>query len=270
MSKFIDSLVNFFKPKQLLYVAFDSGGLYKPTIVLLHGIAATSRTWDPLIKKLDTNTYRVIALDLLGFGQSPKPTDCEYFVDDHVDSIHKTLKKLKISKPYRMIGHSMGSIIAARYCLRYPKNVKDVFLLSLPLYFKNSELHTNISLKHTDFYLKIYDLISRKKKFTIDSSKRIRKLLRINEGIEVNEETWNSFRLSLRNTIINQDTYNDIKNLNLPVNIVYGLLDQFMVQENIAKLLSFDYVNITKLSAVDHSIGDRFARKVAELVLSNE
>jgi pimeloyl-ACP methyl ester carboxylesterase len=266
MFKFINGLLNNLWPANYLHVAFDSGGKRKSTVILLHGIAATSKTWDPLIKELDTERYRVISMDLLGFGKSPMPKNCKYRAEDHVKHIHKTIKKLKVRRPYIIVGHSMGSIIAARYCLLYPKSVKELYLLSLPLYFQDVALHTNISRKQTDFYLNIYQYISQKKEFTITHSQRLRKLLRINDGIDVTEENWDSFRLSLCNTIIKQNTYDDIKNSKVPINIIYGALDQFMVQSNIDKLLMFNNVKITKLLAADHLIGTRFAKKVAEQI----
>lgn len=266
MSEFIKLFLNKLKPIKLLHVAFDSGGKRKPTIILLHGIAATSNTWNPLIKELDLKKYRVVSIDLLGFGQSPKPFDCKYTIEDHIKYIRKTIKKLKITKPYKIVGHSMGSIIAARYGRMYFEEIDKLYLLSLPLYFKDDELHTKISRKHTDLFLKIYDFISQKKKFTISSSQNLRKFLRINDGIEVNDETWDSFRLSLKNTIIKQNTYDDINNIIVPIEIIYGALDQFMVQENISKLAIFSNINVTRLNFVDHSIGARFAKKVSEII----
>jgi len=263
MNWLLKSFRKIFRPIERLYVAYDSGDKNKPTIVLLHGIAATSKTWLPLIKEIDADKYRIIALDLLGFGKSPKPNNCDYSVNDHVDYIYKTLKKLKINKPYRIIGHSMGSIIAAQYCLRHQKDVKDVYLLSLPLYFTNSELHTNLTRTYTDMYLKAYDYISQNKKFTILHSRRLRKLLSIDDGIEVNEDNWNSFKLSLRNTIINQNTYDDVSKLKLPVTIFYGNLDEFVVTQNINKLADFNNVKIIKIKIVDHSVGSRFSKIVA-------
>lgn len=262
----IKLFLNNLRPIKPLYVAFDSGGKRKPTIVLLHGIAATSKTWGLLIKELNLNKYRVISIDLLGFGGSPKPVNCKYTAEDHVRYIRKTIKKLKISRPYKIVGHSMGSIIAARYCRMYPGDIDKMYLLSLPLYFKDDGLHTKISRKHTDLFLKIYNYISHKKRFTISSSQNLRKFLRINEGIEVSDETWDSFRLSLQNTIIKQNTYDDINNLNTPIEIIYGALDQFMVQENISKVSIFSNVNVTKLNFVDHSISARFAKRVVEII----
>jgi pimeloyl-ACP methyl ester carboxylesterase len=266
MFKYFRKILNYLRPIQPLNVAYDRGGKRRPVIILLHGVAATSRTWDPLINILDMKKFRVIAIDLLGFGESPKPIDCEYAVEDHIRYLRKTIKKLKIRKPYRIVGHSMGSIIAARYCRYYPDGIKEVYLLSLPLYFKNIELHNALSIRHTNLYLGLYESLANKKNFTINVSKYLRKMLKIGDGIDVNEANWNSFRLSLKNTIINQDTYDDISNLSIPVNVIYGDLDQFIVKSNISKLSIFENVKITKISLVDHSISPRYAQKLARML----
>ncbi len=270
MFKFLNGLINKFRPGYSLYVAYDSGGRRKPTIVLLHGIAATSKTWDLLIKQLDTDTYRVIALDLLGFGQSPKPITCDYNVDDHVASVRRTLRKLKVRRPFKIVGHSMGAIISARYCRLYPRDVKRAFLLSPPLYPKDSELHTNISRTRTDLYMNAYDFLSENKDFTINNSQILRKLLRIGDGMEVNEENWYGFRRSLRHTIIKQDAYDDIKNLNMPVNIIYGTLDEFLIQKIVNQLAVSRNVRITKLQTVNHMIGTKFAKEVARQIIESD
>ena len=250
---------------KILNVGFDSAGRDKPTIVMLHGIGATYRTWDGLIKELSADEYRLIAIDLLGFGDSPMPVDCEYNVESHVKYLRKTLKKLKIKKPFKIVGHSMGSIIAAHYCHLYPKDIQAAYLLSLPIYSKGDK-DSAISNKLTDFYLKAYKLISQKKDFAIKYSKHFRNILRIKDGLLVDEKTWHSFSLSLQNTIIRQHVYYDIKNAKLPVHIIFGSLDEFLIQENVYKLEKFKNVTITKLAGVNHTINKRYAKSVASII----
>lgn len=266
MFRFVKKIFYRLKPIHRLHIAFDSGGADKPTIILLHGIAATSKTWDTLIKELDLETYRVITMDLLGFGKSPKPTNCEYSTKDHVRYVRKTIKKLNILKPYVIIGHSMGSIVTTRYCRMYPWDIDQAFLLSPPIYFKDTSGHRILAQKKTDLYMNAYQFMIDNKDFTITHSRRLRNLLRVDDGIDVAEETWDSFRLSLNNTIIDQDMFSDIKNAEMPIHIYYGSMDEFLVQESVNKLSEFDHVDITKLSVVNHSIGTKFAREVARRI----
>lgn len=267
IKRFIDQL----RPIRSLHVAFDLGDKNKPTLVLLHGIAATSKTWNYLIEEINNGDYHIVALDLLGFGQSPKPTSCEYTADDHIKYIRKTLKRMGVSKPFILVGHSMGSIISARYCRYYPKEVKRLYLLSVPLYLDDRHSQSVIARKRTDIYMSAYDFLSKNREFTLNNSKFIRKLLRIDDSVlNVTEKNWNGFRLSLRNTIIKQNTFDDISNLNIPVNVIYGALDEFAVQESLNKLALLKNVKITKLPAINHIIGSRFAKEVARQINENK
>lgn len=263
MFGFFKKIFTKFRSIETLYVAFDSGGKHRPTIVLLHGIAATSSTWDNLLKELDIKNNRVVAIDLLGFGKSPKPDNCQYTVDDHIKYLKKTIKKLKIHGDFKIVGHSMGSIISARYALYYPRHIEKVFLLSPPVYIDKIELKSIFERGRTDFFMNIYKFLSEQKDFTIKTADRLRKLLKIQSGMEVDESTWKSFRLSLMNTIVKQNTYKDIKNLIMPVHIIYGILDEFLIQESIDNLNGQNQISVTKLMSVDHVISSKFAKEAA-------
>lgn len=258
--------MNIFRPVRSLNVTFDSGGFDRPTIVLLHGIAATSKTWEYLIQELDTDKFRVVVLDLLGFGDSPKPVSCNYDVDDHIRYIRSTLKRLEIRRINKLVGHSMGSIIAARYARYYPKEVNELYLLSLPLYLNDEHPQTYISRRRTDMYLDSYEFLANKKEFTINASKNLRKIFRPIDGGEVTEENWRAFRLSLKNTIINQDAYRDIRDITIPVHVVYGVFDEVLIPESLDRLVAFENVKITRLRNVNHMVGSRYAHEVARII----
>jgi len=260
MLSFLKSLFGIFTKGHRLAITYDSGG-HKPAIVLLHGIAATSKTWEPLIRQLDEKRYRIIAIDLLGFGNSIKPTSCNYSIDDHVKSVRRTIKKLHL-KNYRLVGHSMGALIAAHYSYLFPIHVKQLLLLSPPIYLNDKNLNL-IARNKTDFYMKAYDFILKNKDFTIKNSQLLRKIFKIEDGIDVNQDNWMSFKKSLKNTIINQDLFHEIENVKLPTKIMYGALDEFLVPEVIKKLSSCSHIEITKLNGINHLLGKRYAKEVA-------
>jgi pimeloyl-ACP methyl ester carboxylesterase len=47
-------------------------------IVLLHGFLGSKSDWRRIAPKLARAGYRVIAIDLLGFGNAPKPLSALY------------------------------------------------------------------------------------------------------------------------------------------------------------------------------------------------
>lgn len=254
-----------FLPKTL-NVHYDSGYSDKKTIVLLHGIAASSKTWDYFVDQIDKEKYRVITMDLLGFGISPKPNNCNYDVSSHIDYIRRTIKKLNIKTPFILVGHSMGSIISARYASLFSDEVSDLFLLSLPIYYKEKNIQSFFSIGRTDLFLKIYDFVIKNKDLTIKASHAVRNLIGVSDGMEVTDITWNSFRLSLKNTIINQNTYDDIAGLRMPVKILYGSNDKLLIDENIQKLSKFENIKITKLDSVDHFVSEKFTKELIDQI----
>lgn len=257
------------KPAPLLYVAIDNNNNQPETIVLLHGIAASSTAWQPVVDRLDQEKYRIITLDLLGHGLSPKPTNCLYSADDHVKSIRRTLKRLNIPTPIQLVGHSMGAIIALRYYQSHPRKITALHLLSPPLYSKREiSSRRSITKLKTDMYLEFYRLLSTKKGFTLNASRNIRKILRIKEAALVTEDTWQAFRMSLTNTIVHQFAYEDIRNTDIPIHITYGAADEFLIPKNIDSLKKQKNVQIAKLSGIRHIIGVRFAKKVIEQIES--
>jgi threonine dehydrogenase-like Zn-dependent dehydrogenase len=62
-------------------------------------------------------TYKLILLDALGFGRSPKP-DIEYTVTDHLAAIHQTLQSLNVQTAHavhRAASWQHGSLAQAEY-----------------------------------------------------------------------------------------------------------------------------------------------------------
>lgn len=92
-----------------------------PDLILLHGIGADLYCWRWLIPLLNQN-YRVLALDLPGFGQSSKPASVKYGLDEQVERLKSLLIELKINHFY-LVGNSMGGNIALWYALKYPHQV---------------------------------------------------------------------------------------------------------------------------------------------------
>ncbi len=114
-----------------LHVRIDEGE--GPVIVLLHGINSTADDLRPLIDELGPH-YRVIAPDLLGFGESPKPVGLDYSTDQQVQVLHATLEELGFAERFLLFGYSLGGVIAVRYAASHPGRLRRLFLLSTPFY----------------------------------------------------------------------------------------------------------------------------------------
>lgn len=114
-----------------------------PTVVLLHGFLSSSGYWYKVSQLLQQD-YKVIAIDLLGFGKSPKPSRSKYNYEAHLDAINETLEKLGVKEPFILIGHSMGALIALRYSVVYENRVQRLMLVNMPIMLGKRELRREI------------------------------------------------------------------------------------------------------------------------------
>lgn len=104
---------------------YQGGPANGEVIVLLHGFAADKDNWLRFSRYL-TDRYRVIALDLPGFGESDRPAG-SYDVGTQAERLANILETLGIDRAH-LLGNSMGGHIAALYAARYPEHVRSLAL----------------------------------------------------------------------------------------------------------------------------------------------
>src|SRR5262245_44398264 len=95
------------------------GGRGAP-LVLLHGRGHAATIWAPWLLPLAAK-YRVIAVDLPGFGATPagqiRPGGAESGLDYFVDAVAALLEAMRIDAP-ALIGHSLGGFVSIELALR--------------------------------------------------------------------------------------------------------------------------------------------------------
>jgi cis-3-alkyl-4-acyloxetan-2-one decarboxylase len=84
--------------------------------------------------------------------------------------------------------------------------------------------------------------------------------------LEVSERNWNPFVLSLENAIESQTTVSDIARVRVPVDIVYGTLDPFLMPASIRIVERMRHVTVYRVDANDHVIRKRLAKVVARVI----
>jgi pimeloyl-ACP methyl ester carboxylesterase len=104
------------------YVEMGEG---KP-VVLIHGLGSRWQIWIETIPTL-AREYRVIALDLPGFGSSQMPEE-EISISLFADTVDALCEELDTG-PAAIVGHSMGGHTAAELALRHPQRVERLVLL---------------------------------------------------------------------------------------------------------------------------------------------
>lgn len=99
-----------------------------PVVLLLHGLADSLISWYCNIDFLADAGYRVIALDLPGFGESDKPSHLEYDPGSAADFVYDFCQELGIEK-LSLVGNSAGGLIAGLFALEHPTVVEKLVLV---------------------------------------------------------------------------------------------------------------------------------------------
>ena len=98
-----------------------------PVLVLLHGIGSSLHTWEGWTNELKSE-FRIIRLDLPGFGLTGIDSSNIYTMDRYISILHAFLGSLGISK-YALAGNSMGGWLAWEYTLQHPEEVTKLILI---------------------------------------------------------------------------------------------------------------------------------------------
>jgi pimeloyl-ACP methyl ester carboxylesterase len=98
-----------------------------PTVVLIHGLAASIYSWRHAILPIAQAGFRVIAFDNRGFGFSDKPAH-GYSNEAYVRLLFGLMDSLDVSEAI-LVGHSMGGAIAAQAAIDRPDRVRALVLV---------------------------------------------------------------------------------------------------------------------------------------------
>ena len=103
----------------------DEGSGYP--VVLIHGMSSSLHTWQGW-EDIMSKQYRVIRMDLPGFGLTGPTTDNIYTIPYYESFIARLLDSLGVKECY-MVGNSLGGLITWNYALHHPQQVQKMVLL---------------------------------------------------------------------------------------------------------------------------------------------
>jgi len=98
-----------------------------PPIVVLHGLGSSSREFTYLAELAGFARRRLILVDIPGFGDSDKPSDWSYTMEDQADLLSTFLDRVA-SGAVALVGHSMGGSIGIAMATRYPHLVERLIV----------------------------------------------------------------------------------------------------------------------------------------------
>lgn len=107
-------------------------------VLFIHGFISSSSFWTetlyPNFSKSAKSKYRFLAVDLLGFGRSPKPNDSLYTLREHLEMIESSVLEPYKVKSFHIVAHSLGCILALALAVKHPASIQSLTLLAPPYF----------------------------------------------------------------------------------------------------------------------------------------
>lgn len=231
-----DEIIHYYLriPYRLKLTKYRSPARPKATLVLLHGLGASGAMWRPIIDKLPTN-IRIVAIDLVGFGDSPSPNRAHYNARMQARAVLRTLRRAGIYQSPIIVGHSLGGLVAVECAQVAKRPIKSLILCSPPFY-DPSKLAAKRPSTQDAALIKLYSEIARNPKRALAMLRFASRAGIINPGFEVSQANIEAYIATLNAAIINQSSFDDAKRLKIPTYIVSGRFDMFVISSNLRRL----------------------------------
>ena len=110
-------------------LAYRRAGAGEP-VLLAHGITTYSFLWEGVLSRLAaTGRYDVVAVDLLGCGDSDKPLEASYSIKSHADLLGRFASALGLGRLH-LVGHDLGGGVAQIMAVRQPGLLRSLALVN--------------------------------------------------------------------------------------------------------------------------------------------
>lgn len=251
-------------------------------LLLIPGAFSTYRDWNRMIPIL-SKSYRILAIDYLGVGDSDKPTSgFNYTIEEQADLIVKMAERLQIPK-FHIAGVSYGGVIALNLSTRYPEKVNRVVCIEggvikpnrLPHQYKKEILrvpligHFLISAIRSG----LFDRITTQavmgeawEKLSEEDRKEILEIISHNNKT-ASQGSWSKIARTFKNS---KEFIEEVKSLKTPILYLYGKSSEFrkMTEMNV-ELFNKHLPHIEIVSFEDgiHNLELQKPREVADLML---
>lgn len=183
-------------------------GLGEKRLVFIHGLTGSKNYWKRDLEAIN-QTHKLLLIDLLGFGDSPKPNS-DYSLDTQLKALEKIIIKEKFNDGQAIIvGHSMGSTIALALLAKHKNWFDGAIISGLPVY-KDQEEFKEIMSGHA-----VFDRIASSKYATLTCMlhpifmNKIFKPNNLTDDVfkDAEKHNWQSFANSLKEIVIQTDLY---------------------------------------------------------------
>ncbi len=120
------------------------------TIVFIHGFGGSTFSWRHNDSFFADRGYRVIGLDMKGFGLSHKDFASNYSHRSQAQLVARVLDEMGVERAY-LVGHSMGSSVMLHFAHMYPEQVKGLISVAGAVGIRERSVHPGALLRFPPF-----------------------------------------------------------------------------------------------------------------------
>lgn len=113
---------------ELHYRKWDGSSDNEANVLLVHGLGGSTFTWRYTAPFLQEQGYRVIAVDLPGFGLSERKIGFDHSPEVRAQLLWSFINIIDPEVRWNLIGHSMGGATVSAMALQYPERVESLTL----------------------------------------------------------------------------------------------------------------------------------------------
>lgn len=242
---------------QAMTLNYERIGHGPTKVVLLHGLTGSLQYWKKGLEYAPDD-YSLLLIDLLGFGESPKP-NARYDFEEHLGAIEKVLKLENFnSGDVVIVGHSLGAILALGLVGEHPGWFEGIVVIGLPNFVDKEEikdtfarisLWDELSIDSTYQFVCYFHPLYMTEWFRPDN---------VPKDIfdEAKKHTWVSYYRSLDEIVVNSDLRalaSKVKDKRIL--LIHGDKDAAAPIDNVAVLLPiFNRAIFERLEEADHQV----------------
>ncbi len=243
MSSHNSKILHFFQTiSNGIKIHYAKIGNGKTNIVMIHGWGMTWKTWEKFMLNMDQNKFTLIAIDLIGFGDSDKPS-LDYNIRDFSSKLFDSITRLDLDN-YILMGHSMGVTVCMDAIFNLNLNPDGVVFVDSGVRSANSTSEIISKLQESDILGEVIHGILRKFFLNIEDT----------DLAIFTEETTKSPLSILIKALIGISSFDfsaHLPKLRVPALIIYGQYDRNRSIEE--ALLMKSLINESLLDVIDSS-----------------
>ena len=107
----------------------DRYGLGGQAVLLIHGFGTDSFVWRNVGPSIARANITAFAVDLLGYGESDRPSDADYGIAAQAEYVDRALTALRVARA-TVVGLDLGAAVALRFAAAQPERAEKLVLVN--------------------------------------------------------------------------------------------------------------------------------------------